>query len=229
MTNDMEIKLVLYTFVALYIGLSETASTKNIRINATSAVFFDITKPTKSSNYTQNETVKIVIGLFDEEVPKTTKNFRTLCTGELGIGYKGSTFHRVIDGFMIQGGDYEFGDGTGGKSIYKELGDFGFFDDENFKIDHSAPEFVSMANAGPNTNGAQFFILLEPALWLDNRHVVFGKVLEGEKYVKEIGKIPVGKEDRPKYPIVISKCGTYDLKRPIPIDGSSTTFVHGEL
>eukprot|EP00741_Cyanophora_paradoxa_P011213 tig00020554_g10833.t1 len=150
---------------------------------------------------------RIKMELFADVVPKTAENFRQLCTGEykksgVPIGFKGCSFHRVIKDFMIQGGDFVKGDGTGRMSIYGDK-----FPDENFTLKHTIPGLLSMANSGPNSNGCQFFVTCAPCDWLDNKHVVFGKVIDGMLTVRKIENVSVGQNNKPKLPVLITECG----------------------
>jgi len=169
-------------------------------------------------DFQQNEEKlgRIVFELFSDICPKTCENFRALCTGEMGVGsltqkqlwLQNSIVHRVIKGFMCQLGDFSKGNGTGGESIYG-----GIFDDENFERVHDDRGLLSMANRGPNTNGSQFFVLFGPQEHLDNKHVVFGKMVSGHDVLRKIESALTDQKDRPIDRIIVSKCGELQLKR----------------
>jgi len=187
--SNFEIALVfLLQVVAFVLAAQDTGK-------PTHRVYFDLVEG-------NNKLGQITIDLYGEKVPKTVDNFYQLATGarpDIG-GYKGSKFHRIISGFMIQGGDFTRGDGTGGRSIYGDK-----FEDENFSLVHEGSGWLSMANAGPDTNGSQFFITLAPTTWLNGKHVVFGRVVDGMDLVNKIGSVKTQRgTDRPLVDITIA-------------------------
>ena len=180
-------------------------------------VFFDISIGDEPKG-------RVVFELFNDIVPKTAENFRALCTGEKGVGqsgkalsYKGSSFHRVIKDFMIQGGDFTKGDGTGGESIYGEK-----FEDEKFEVKHDKPFLLSMANAGPNTNGSQFFVTTVPTPHLDGKHVVFGRLISGKGVIRSVERTETATGDKPVQDCIITDCGQlpddYVPEPSVPVD-----------
>jgi len=196
--------LSLYLLLILSGGVESNDTKKGPKI--TDKVWFDI-------KIGDEEVGRIEIGVFGKTVPKTAKNFIELAQKtEEGEGYKGSKFHRVIKDFMIQGGDFTKGDGTGGRSIYGEK-----FADENFKLKHYGSGWLSMANAGKDTNGSQFFLTTKKTPWLDGRHVVFGKVISGMDIVRKIESTKTDGRDKPEKDVTISNCGSEPIPEPYSV------------
>jgi len=196
------LRIVLLASLVLVTVLANAQSAADGKV--TTKVYLDI-------DIAEKDAGRIVIGLFGDDLPLTTANFRALCTGERGTGksgvpltYKGSIFHRVIPSFMLQGGDFTKADGTGGESIYGEK-----FRDEGFKFRHDVPGILSMANSGKNTNGSQFFITTIATPWLDGKHVIFGRVIEGMELVKKIESYG-SQGGATKATISIRDCGELD-------------------
>lgn len=194
---------------ALFCVASSQAVDKGPKV--TELVYFDISIGGTPAG-------RIEIGLFGRTVPKTVENFRELCLkkrekdSDALVGYEGSTFHRVIKDFMLQGGDFTKGDGTGGRSIYGER-----FADENFKLKHYGAGWLSMANAGKDTNGSQFFITLKKTSWLDGRHVIFGKVIKGMDVVRKVEENPTDGKDLPVKEVKVTACGKLALDAPFSV------------
>ncbi|CAH1961706.1 unnamed protein product [Acanthoscelides obtectus] len=205
----MKSLLILSVFVAVFSSSAAADDKKGPKV--TDKVWFDIKIGDEAVG-------RVVIGLFGKTVPKTVQNFVELAKRPEGQGYKGSKFHRVIKDFMIQGGDFTKGDGTGGKSIYGDR-----FEDENFKLKHYGAGWLSMANAGKDTNGSQFFVTTKQTTWLDGRHVVFGKVISGMDVVRKIENTRTDSRDKPEKDVVIVDAGAEKVDEPFSVSKADAT------
>ncbi|XP_076764055.1 peptidylprolyl isomerase B (cyclophilin B) isoform X1 [Xylocopa sonorina] len=205
----MKSLLLVGIVLSVFCSISNADDKKGPKV--TNKVWFDINIDGKHEG-------RIEIGLFGKTVPKTVQNFIELSKKPEGEGYKGSKFHRVIREFMIQGGDFTKGDGTGGRSIYGSR-----FEDENFKLKHYGAGWLSMANAGKDTNGSQFFITVKQTPWLDGRHVVFGKVIKGMDVVRKIENVSTDTRDKPTKDVVIADCGAEEIAEPFSVSKEDAT------
>ncbi|XP_037027266.1 peptidyl-prolyl cis-trans isomerase, rhodopsin-specific isozyme [Bradysia coprophila] len=180
----------------------------------TNATLFKVTSEIYMDFAINHEPIgRLVFGLFEEEAPKTVKNFREICVNGIdGQTYAGSSIHRVIDKFIVQGGDIVSGDGLGSVSIYGK-----YFEDENLEINHTGPGFIGMANRGPDTNGCQFYITTMAAPWLNGKHTIFGKVVRGHGNVHKMEKVKTDMDDFPVKPIEILSCGIEPIDSPYTI------------
>merc|ERR1711887_412750 len=210
----MKVLSVTGVVLALVFLLSNTGSTVEAQKKGpkvTHKVWFDI-------SIGGEEAGRIEIGLFGKTVPKTVENFVELAKKPEGEGYKGSKFHRVIKDFMLQGGDFTRGDGTGGRSIWGEK-----FADENFKLQHYGAGWLSMANSGKDTNGSQFFITVKKTSWLDGRHVVFGKVVKGMDVVRKVEATKTDGRDKPQKECLIAASGVLEVAEPFHVTKDDAT------
>merc|ERR1712002_55831 len=199
-SGNMENMFLLVISVVSFCSYVVGDSHEGDRINVNQKVYFDMSIGGRKAG-------RIEVGLFTDIAPKTVKNFFELTTHKNDYGYKGSKFHRVISQFMMQGGDFTTGDGRGGYSIYGDR-----FPDENFVLDHYGPGFLAMANAGPDTNGSQFYIMFVKTPWLDGSHTVFGKVVKGMAVVRAIERVRTSEGDKPSDEVKIEDCGPLDLE-----------------
>lgn len=190
----------------LVLALSMSPFTDAAKYRVTSQVYMKF-------RHGQQPLGKVVFGLFGDDAPRTVKNFRELCTtGVDGMTYTGTYIHRIIERFLIQGGDVVSGDGNGAISIYGE-----HFEDENTSINHTGPGFLGMANRGPDTNGCQFYVTAMATPWLDGKHTIFGKVVDEQAIIHAIEKVKTDSDDQPLKPVVITECGDEPLKSPFTV------------